>query len=376
VLLYEALCGETPQGAFEMPSKRGLDKRLDAIVAKALATQAEARFQTTLEMKAAIETVRPSVAKAQGKRTGASALSSPAGPASTPAQRRWIPWAAASAVLAVALVLGWHFVASKSASSPTATPASSTTGAASDGRDWSKAVDLLSMIDPQRDTVSGEWTISGGVLKSSVAPNARLQLPYEPPAEYDFRIVFSNAPNKGPRKWGQILQIASGTRSFQWVIGPREIDPEGGPARLGKLRQGALEKWTTHTCIVEVRKDGSKAFLDDRLAAEWKPGERALMPEWQLRNENRLGLGSADAAVVFERIDVREVSGPGRAPHPHGGPGQPPPPPAGIGPRHAHRRSATSATAAKETRWRGETRTLVRALRPAHRQRSGAAERF
>ena len=335
VMLYEALCRETPQGAFEMPSKKcGLDKRLDAIITKALATQAEARYQTTLEMKTAIETVRPSVVKAQAKRGGGAATSASTvvAPAAL-ARRAWLPWAAGLAVLAIAAGIGSHFISSKSAApEPPAAPASASSAVATGGRDWSKAIDLLSMIDPQRDAVSGEWTLNGGVLKTAGAPNARLQLPYEPPAEYDFRIVFSNAPNKAVRKWGQVLQLASGAHSFQWIIGPREVDGEpGGPlARMGKLRQGALEKWTTHSSIVEVRTDGVKAYLDDRLAAEWKPGERALMPEWQLRNENRLGLGSGDAALIFERIDVREVSGTGRAPRPHDGPGQPPPPPRGT----------------------------------------------
>ena len=69
VMLYEMLCKETPQGAFVLPSKRcGLDKRLDSIIIKALAQQPDARFQTTAEMKAAIEIIRPAVAKAQSKK--------------------------------------------------------------------------------------------------------------------------------------------------------------------------------------------------------------------------------------------------------------------------------------------------------------------
>jgi serine/threonine protein kinase len=55
VVLYEMLCKETPQGAFEMPSKRcGIDPRIDEIVVRALAQQPERRFQSTLEFKASV----------------------------------------------------------------------------------------------------------------------------------------------------------------------------------------------------------------------------------------------------------------------------------------------------------------------------------
>ena len=69
VMLYEMICKETPQGAFILPSKHcGIDKRLDGIVTKALATKPEERFQSTAEMRTAIEIVRPAVAKAQAKK--------------------------------------------------------------------------------------------------------------------------------------------------------------------------------------------------------------------------------------------------------------------------------------------------------------------
>jgi serine/threonine protein kinase len=59
VVLYEALVGEVPRGVFDPPSKRvRVDTRLDQIVFKAMQQQPERRFQTTSEMKAAVEAVR------------------------------------------------------------------------------------------------------------------------------------------------------------------------------------------------------------------------------------------------------------------------------------------------------------------------------
>ena len=59
VMLYEMLCRETPQGAFDLPSQRtGCDPRLDAIVLKAMQQAPERRYQNTQEMKTDVETAR------------------------------------------------------------------------------------------------------------------------------------------------------------------------------------------------------------------------------------------------------------------------------------------------------------------------------
>ena len=59
VMLYEMLCKETPQGLFEPASKRcGFDKRIDAVIGRALAPQPANRFQNAAEMKSALEPIR------------------------------------------------------------------------------------------------------------------------------------------------------------------------------------------------------------------------------------------------------------------------------------------------------------------------------
>ena len=59
VMLYEMLCREVPQGVFAPPSQRiGCDARIDQIVLRAMQQQPELRFQSTTEMKAAVDTAR------------------------------------------------------------------------------------------------------------------------------------------------------------------------------------------------------------------------------------------------------------------------------------------------------------------------------
>lgn len=55
VLLYEMLTGELPLGRFDPPSRSApIDRRLDAIVLKALAKRPSERFASTLELKRAL----------------------------------------------------------------------------------------------------------------------------------------------------------------------------------------------------------------------------------------------------------------------------------------------------------------------------------
>lgn len=68
VMLYETLAGEIPKGVFDPLSQRiGTDKRLDQIVSRALSRQPDQRFQSSNELKTAIQLVQPAVVKAAEK---------------------------------------------------------------------------------------------------------------------------------------------------------------------------------------------------------------------------------------------------------------------------------------------------------------------
>ena len=54
-----------------------------------------------------------------------------------------------------------------------------------------RVVNLLSLVDVQRDAVNGVWTIEQRALASDRGKESRIQFPYQPPEEYDFRIVFT-----------------------------------------------------------------------------------------------------------------------------------------------------------------------------------------
>ena len=72
VMLYEMLCREVPQGAFDLPSRRtDCDPRIDAIVVKAMQQSPERRYQSAEEMESAVEAARKP--QAAGRRPQAAA---------------------------------------------------------------------------------------------------------------------------------------------------------------------------------------------------------------------------------------------------------------------------------------------------------------
>ncbi|MCX6906476.1 MAG: SUMF1/EgtB/PvdO family nonheme iron enzyme, partial [Verrucomicrobia bacterium] len=183
---------------------------------------------------------------------------------------------------------------------------------------WQNAINLLPLIDPQKDAVKGPWTLANGELISSSAYSARLEMPYRPPEEYDFRIVFSR--RKGERDIHQMFP--SEGRAFLWGMsmgndkkcGFLEFQPDA-VRRLTWL-DGSLANGQRYTSVVEVRKERFRAYLDGKLITEWKiapSNPKGIVSAVSVtpRDPTLLGVGSYGSDVVFHRIEVREVTGKG-----------------------------------------------------------------
>ncbi|MEQ1858339.1 MAG: protein kinase [Chthoniobacteraceae bacterium] len=109
VVLYEALTGEIPRGVFQPASQRkGLDRRIDAVIERAMHQDPAKRFQSTKEMKVALETVPlDGAAPTQARPVLEPAhASSPASP-STGKKSRAVIWAAVGGSAVVVALLGY-----------------------------------------------------------------------------------------------------------------------------------------------------------------------------------------------------------------------------------------------------------------------------
>lgn len=189
---------------------------------------------------------------------------------------------------------------------------------AEDG-DWSKAVNLMPLLDPATDTVNGTWQVQNGVLTAERKGLARIEIPYTPPEEYDFRITFTRLDGEEDIN----MMLVGNGKSFLWSMGCDKnkahgfemVNNKDAKASVTAVKVSpAVTNDTKHTAVVQVRKSLSRAFLDGTMVREFTTdyGNVGMRKEWALR-ANVLGLGAHQGKTSFEKIELREVTGKGKA---------------------------------------------------------------
>lgn len=240
VMLCQMLSGEIPRGMWTMPGvKLGTDPRFDAIIAKAMQTDREARYQSAAEIRKELDTIlalprsvliqRQQEAAARAARAQkpaaspvASAKTDEPAPAAKPEKAKsksksngglWIGLGAtAAAAIGVFFIFGDKpkprpVASSQPQNVKTAKPAPSSPKPATPPAPkpavvatpppaaftepvpvlGTKAVELLPGIDLGLDAVTGKWTRDGDAVTYSGRKgdwHARLQVPVRPSAGY------------------------------------------------------------------------------------------------------------------------------------------------------------------------------------------------
>jgi hypothetical protein len=180
-----------------------------------------------------------------------------------------------------------------------------------------KAINLLPLADPIKDAVAGTWQADSHGLHVGKAKNARLALPYEPGAEYDFIVEFTRTDGTG----GITMLLHDAGASFGWTMGAKSssecrfevvnkrID-NGNPT----LTHFVIDSNVRHIAVVQVRHDRITALIDGKKVAEYKDSVKLLTRYalWKLPDEKLLGVGANNSPVTFHSIEVREITGSGK----------------------------------------------------------------
>jgi hypothetical protein len=200
-----------------------------------------------------------------------------------------------------------------------ASPSAPSGSAPADEAAWRNAIDLLPLIDPQKDAVKGEWTFQKGGLIGDLDKYGRIEIPYQPPEEYDFRVEFS----RGRREIaGAGLQfLAKAGREFAWVFFSASKTSKNLFGFSGFNGTSVPEKTEffpdhesgRHISLVEVRNDSLRAYFNGKLVVECKPNyaDADLRSDRRLHSRGVLGLG-CQSRTTFHRVEVREVTGKGK----------------------------------------------------------------
>lgn len=185
---------------------------------------------------------------------------------------------------------------------------------------WKDALDLMPQALDAKNAPAGNWQLNQQhELSTDAVRNARMQLNYAPPEEYDFRIDFMR--REGVGEVSQI--IAAGGRQFIWkmdIAGVSIFDTIGKMGRNNNPTAlqipSLIPNGITHSSVVCVRKHGVRAYVDGKSIDSHDTlfKDMAIEASWMLPAPDALGVGFHNCSGVFYKIRVKEVTGKGSTP--------------------------------------------------------------
>ncbi len=177
-------------------------------------------------------------------------------------------------------------------------------------------VNLIPLIDPEKGTIQGKYTIEKGALVSSGKGDERIEIPYEVPEEYDYQISFTKTGADSV-----VVQILSGNgHPFIWAMNSggsftfHYVKGAGIGNNKTTVKAGGIKNNKRYTALLKVRKNGVQAFVDGKLISKWDTDFTDSEPAgfWALRNKRALGVGNGAATITYHSIEVREITGKGK----------------------------------------------------------------
>jgi hypothetical protein len=184
-----------------------------------------------------------------------------------------------------------------------------------------KSTDLLSMIDVEKDAVAGDWRRVGDSLESPKQFGARIEIPFEPPAEYELTVIATPLDEPNGLVLGQLLDghrfltlVNHNVRQEKAASALENVDGRNVRGNPTTLMANLLQKDRPSQIIVTVRKDSVAVRCDGRTIIEWqgKPEQLSLGDYWKTPNANSLFLGAYDCRYRFSRVSIAPISGEGK----------------------------------------------------------------
>lgn len=182
-------------------------------------------------------------------------------------------------------------------------------GDAGDPQPWRS---LLSEVDLSRDVVAGDWTRTEAGLRVAASSGARLALPAPGHRAYDFRVAFTR--HTGRHSLAMMVVHGTGQATFEvdaWgehLAGLQNIAGKTMQDNATRQADMRLENGRRYVMTVEVRPDGVRALLDDRVVAEYRGdgGDLSLLGAWSVP-AGRLGVGAWESETTIHAIDFRPL---------------------------------------------------------------------
>jgi hypothetical protein len=184
-----------------------------------------------------------------------------------------------------------------------------------------ESVDLLSMIDVEQDSVAGEWRRVGNALESPKQFGARIEIPFEPPAEYELTVIATPLDEPNGLILGQLLEghrflalVNHNVQKEKAASVLENVDGRNVRSNATTLMANMLQKDRPSQILVTVRKGSVVVRCDGRTIIDWqgKSEQLSLGDYWKTPNANSLFLGAYDCRYLFSRVSIAPISGEGK----------------------------------------------------------------
>ena len=185
-----------------------------------------------------------------------------------------------------------------------------------------ESIDLLSMVDAEQDAVAGEWQKVDGILEAPKRFGARIEIPFEPPAEYQLTVVATPLDEPNGLILGQLIDghrfltlINHNVRQEKRASALENVDGQNVSNNPTTLIADILQKGRPSQIIVTVRKTSVVVRCDGQTIIDWqgKPKQLSLGDYWKTPNANVLFLGAYDCRYRFSRVSIAAISGEGKS---------------------------------------------------------------
>jgi hypothetical protein len=182
-----------------------------------------------------------------------------------------------------------------------------------------KPADLLALIDPLQDAVSGQWRLEGGALVCRPAKEyVRLQVPCAPPSAYDLELLVER---RGPVE-AFVIGLPVGDRQVAAHFDGKLFKPDGklvspvcttlrlvdGQSHNDTLFPGPLLKDKgVSTILCSVRPSSVKVSVDGLKVLEFTGNLRRLsLPQpWSVPSQRALFIGAYDCEYRISGMTFR-----------------------------------------------------------------------
>jgi serine/threonine protein kinase len=183
------------------------------------------------------------------------------------------------------------------------------------------AIDLLKMIELQRDSIGTRWTFDGQALVSPGGFFAHLQIPFVPPEEYDLEVEVERQTGADCLCLGIVVAGQQATLVMDGFLKDgrltvlQEIDGRWGLKNETSVQAVVFRRGERTKISVAVRKSGVRLTSSHRTLVDWhgNPDRLSLRWSWVVPNTECLFLGSIDSCFKITKMELKPVTGRGQS---------------------------------------------------------------